>query len=392
MDLFEPPVFQVPAKIASIPKHPTTLNKNQVESAVIIRSFKVPKEAARIANPSQRVEPVIEKATPAIVEDPFQPIVRETRVSKPTLHFSKSRSTLLQWKAVDSKVHSKKEGRHVPEVVQDVFQSPIIIPQKRLKPRIESSSNKIEIVPSPLPLRSRSGEAVYPLFQFPEEAEDNHQSNLWIHPSFIEQVVFEVESIDGESLPPIPKLLVPPRPTGGNEKETPIGTRIEFTPISEISPFDDYEPNLETRNTSPMLNLRSRPTGKADDELKYAFPEEAVFTKENYTGRFFVASSFRWEASNISYHPLYFQDVQLERYGHDHHELIQPIYSIGKFSGQLLGLPYQWVLHNPDEDVYPLGYYQPGDCVPRLRHKIPLNGEAALVTAGVYTGLFFLIP
>ena len=43
-------------------------------------------------------------------------------------------------------------------------------------------------------------------------------------------------------------------------------------------------------------------------------------------------------------------------------------------------------------NVYPLGYYRPGECSPKLIYQIPLNLEAALVEAGAITGVYFLFP
>jgi hypothetical protein len=41
---------------------------------------------------------------------------------------------------------------------------------------------------------------------------------------------------------------------------------------------------------------------------------------------------------------------------------------------------------------YSLGYYRPGEYAPKKLYQIPLNLDAAIVEAGVVTGLFFLIP
>ena len=121
-------------------------------------------------------------------------------------------------------------------------------------------------------------------------------------------------------------------------------------------------------------------------------PEEVTFTDKPYEMRTFAESSYMWAASDLYYNPLYFEDVPLERYGHTNHPLLQPIVSIGKFSGQLALLPYQMTLDPIRKQVYPLGYYRPGEWHQPKLYQIPFNAEAAVVEGAVITGLIFLIP
>ncbi len=100
---------------------------------------------------------------------------------------------------------------------------------------------------------------------------------------------------------------------------------------------------------------------------------------------------YRWAASNITYNPLYFQDVSLERYGHNH-GVFQPVVSVAKFGTQVIGLPYQMALDPPCSCETPLGYYRPGDCAPKLHYQIPLNARAALVQAAAVSGVALILP
>ena len=69
----------------------------------------------------------------------------------------------------------------------------------------------------------------------------------------------------------------------------------------------------------------------------------------------FPASTYTWQASNIFYQPLYFEDPDLERYGHAYPFFIQPIVSSLRFTAQAIGLPYQMIIDPPCCRVYPLG-------------------------------------
>jgi len=147
----------------------------------------------------------------------------------------------------------------------------------------------------------------------------------------------------------------------------PISDPSQLKGIGQISPF--YSP-------------------PGEGEL----PDEVPLGEQPYVPRMLPQSAYPWLASDLCYNPLYFEDVALERYGHSYHPLIQPFVSVGKFSGQLAGLPYQMVIDSPRKAMYPLGYYRPGEYAPCLLYQVPWNTEAAAVQAGVVTGLFFLIP
>lgn len=101
----------------------------------------------------------------------------------------------------------------------------------------------------------------------------------------------------------------------------------------------------------------------------------------------------QWQPSNLWYHPLYFEDAPLERYGHTYSPLIcQTVVSTGRFVGQTVMFPYNATLRSPCSREYPLGYYRPGECAPHLKYCLPWNKEAAVHEALAVVGLVFLIP
>lgn len=101
----------------------------------------------------------------------------------------------------------------------------------------------------------------------------------------------------------------------------------------------------------------------------------------------------QWQPSNLWYHPLYFEDPALERYGHTYESLVlQQVVSTGRFVGQAVTLPYHATLQPPHSREYPLGYYRPGDCAPYLKYRPAWNNEAAVHQALAVVGLVFLIP
>lgn len=101
-----------------------------------------------------------------------------------------------------------------------------------------------------------------------------------------------------------------------------------------------------------------------------------------YERRQFARTTFTWKATGVCHKPLYFEDVQLERYGHSWNPVAQPFLSAAHFFVSVPLLPYSMGLNPPSECVYSLGYYRPGSCAPYMLEPIPFSLRAA-----VYQGL-----
>ena len=169
----------------------------------------------------------------------------------------------------------------------------------------------------------------------------------------------------------------------------------ELPKVTQILPYIDYEPDPKIAKENPCANQCPTPDGKpckTRDGRILDCPKEITLSEQPWQPRTYAPSVFAWQASNVCYQPLYFQDVQLERYGHSYPFFVQPFVSIGRMTVQAVGLPYQMVIDPCCSSVYPLGYYRPGECSPKLIYRIPLNLEAALVEAGAITGTYFLFP
>ena len=152
----------------------------------------------------------------------------------------------------------------------------------------------------------------------------------------------------------------------------------------------------EIGNIEPFLERSSNGQEVDQDIREWAKGQSSTLNLAPTTGPFpertFPAVVMPWDAPNFFHYPLYFEDPALERYGHTHHPLVQPVASIGRFGVQLLSMPYQMTIDPPCREVYSLGWYRPGECVPKLHYQVPLDAKAAAVQAATVTGLVFLVP
>jgi hypothetical protein len=100
----------------------------------------------------------------------------------------------------------------------------------------------------------------------------------------------------------------------------------------------------------------------------------------------------QWRPSLIVHHPLYFQDVMLERHGHDRWGYLEPFASGAKFFGTIFLSPYLKTLQCPGECQYALGYHRAGSCAPVLKSHIPWDKRAAAVETLSAAGFFWAAP
>jgi hypothetical protein len=124
----------------------------------------------------------------------------------------------------------------------------------------------------------------------------------------------------------------------------------------------------------------------------WSIPSECSLGNDPVVDRNFVASTMTWKASSLCHKPLYFEDVNLERYGHSSGPLLQPVLSGAHFFMSVAALPYTMGINPPTECRYPLGYYRPGDCAPWLVRPVPLSIRGGLSAAAAYVGGAAIIP
>lgn len=156
----------------------------------------------------------------------------------------------------------------------------------------------------------------------------------------------------------------------------PGGT--EYTRGTGVPPIGSL-----TINTLPAA-------GKMPETFDRIETMEAQLGTHDYR-REWLNYSYFWEAPAFVHQPLYFQEVNLERYGYNW-GVLQPFVSGAWFYVKIPLLPYMMTVHPPCECVYTLGYYRPGSCVPYQINWPEVRLDAAMVEATFITGLCFLIP
>jgi hypothetical protein len=121
-------------------------------------------------------------------------------------------------------------------------------------------------------------------------------------------------------------------------------------------------------------------------------PVPCTLETGDFEERAWAPTTFMWKASGLCHKPAYFEQLQLERYGHSTGPYTQPLASAAHFFLTVPVLPYKMGLYPPGECIYTLGYYRPGSCAPYMLDPLPLSIRAGVAQAGVMTGLAAIIP
>lgn len=124
----------------------------------------------------------------------------------------------------------------------------------------------------------------------------------------------------------------------------------------------------------------------------WGLPYECRLEEVEFAPRNWNPSTITWNASNLYHYPLYFQEVNLERYGHTAGPILQPVVSSAHFFANIAVLPYKMGVHPPNECQYALGYYRPGNCAPWILPPVPISLRGGLTQAAVMSGAILLVP
>ena len=143
--------------------------------------------------------------------------------------------------------------------------------------------------------------------------------------------------------------------------------------------------------SSATVNI-APPEGAMPENVALKCLDEIANTPDPRMIGGWAAFEKHWAATGFCHRPLYFEEVNAERYGYTPGYSIQPFVSAGRFLATIPALPYLMVAHPPCECIYTLGHYRPGSCAPYRNHRLPGIVGAGVIEAAMVVGLVALIP
>ena len=123
----------------------------------------------------------------------------------------------------------------------------------------------------------------------------------------------------------------------------------------------------------------------------WLLPTTCSIGSQGTTARNWIPQTVHWKSSGLCHKPLFFENIQLERYGHSHGPFLQPVHSTFHFFKSLVLVPYQNAITPANECQYTLGFYRPGNCAPWLKDDaLPITPGAIARQALFVTGAAFI--
>jgi hypothetical protein len=193
----------------------------------------------------------------------------------------------------------------------------------------------------------------------------------------------QIEAATQENENPSPEKTLPP---GGladtkaaqqnNSRRGPSSFLPKLKPIGEIDINIAAKPKANDNSVPPMLSNMNQSSEPVRDTT-FAFDGRAGF-------------GISVQNDLVPYQPLYFEEVNLERYGRAH--CGQAVCSMVRFFGTVPMMPYLMTIDRPNRPMYWNWPYEAGWGAPRVRELPPFSWKAATVQALAITGAAAVIP
>lgn len=120
--------------------------------------------------------------------------------------------------------------------------------------------------------------------------------------------------------------------------------------------------------------------------------EEVLREQISQRDAMWALSRYEFAAANTFSHPLYFEDVMLERHGHERFPKLTPMISGVRFFATVPMLPYLMTVRPACEYEYKMGHFRSGDCVYPYIQRPPYVRNAAIVEAAAIAGASIALP
>ena len=184
---------------------------------------------------------------------------------------------------------------------------------------------------------------------------------------------------------PSPQAAEPPLPI-----QIAPSTEPSNRQLPSLEDTLNYKPALTEkcslpRDLKPISEITADISVKPND-LAGGKPPECSLGDTPLRPRNWRKVTFAWTAASTCHNPVYFEDEQLERYGHSWGPVKQTAVSAIQFFATVPLVPYYMGVYPPNECIYDLGQYRPGSCAPYYLDPFPISVRGALYE-GTFLGL-----
>jgi hypothetical protein len=199
-------------------------------------------------------------------------------------------------------------------------------------------------------------------------------------------------------VPPSANDAVQPLPLPAQQPPQPAGVSPTGSPAAALPDPCSFAPHKPLSQLG--INIAA-PEGKLPSDLAGSCWEQINAQSDPCCDRrCWPILLYEWDATSLCYNPLYFEEINLERYGYGCGcccccglgNCVQPFVSGAHFFGTLPILPYCMAHECPGDCVYTLGHYRPGSCPPWQCYRPPIDPVAGAAEAGFWIGMCAAFP
>lgn len=197
-------------------------------------------------------------------------------------------------------------------------------------------------------------------------------------------------------LQPPSAALVQPNPTPEPQPLDDVKRQVELLDApSGIRENQQRQEPIDCYQAPPLSALAAGialPSGKLPTDVAAHCAEELSPTGDPRLVGGWGGTEYYWSATCMRHRPLYFEEINAERYGYTVSYCLQPVISAARFFATIPALPYKMVVDCPRSCSYTLGHYRPGSCAPRRWHRLPWKLTAGVIETGFIAGMILIIP
>jgi|GEM_PF-2508036 len=208
-----------------------------------------------------------------------------------------------------------------------------------------------------------------------------------------EVLVVPQQSITAPKATPPQVQPLPPAQPKPTSSKTPKTESDSPTPeVSAAEPLSPPRACYEAPSLSTVTANIALPAGKLPASAAGECAAQTPPTSDPRLVGAWTVTEQHWSATCMRHRPLYFEEINAERYGYTPSYCFQPVLSAAHFFTTIPALPYKMAVDCPRDCIYTLGHYRPGSCVPRRKNCLPWQWDAAAVETGFVAGLILLVP
>ena len=310
----------------------------------------------------------------------------KNRLASPTLQFHRS---LLLWMAVAGWLVGNTTASHSQTGIEPRgrFDGPACCEQPRHADEVWALFSQ----PSDVVIR----EASYPSLQVsPLSTSETSPVDFEHFPQLtvnLEQVSYLHDNVKRLASKWHSNLLFAETEQGSESSEE----KSEILALPETSDeVEDNNKGASCYSLTPMQQLTVRidqPKGKLPQNAYARCVSHSLSGDRRLDGGW-MQYDYHWAATGMCHRPLYFEEINAERFGYTPSYALQPFISGIRFFTSIPALPYKMALDCPRDCTYTLGHYRPGSCNPYRWNRLPLRIGAATVEVGFIAGMILLIP